>query len=146
MKFQSKTRILFATESIALADIVMNLFIFFFVTFSFFATFKKVQQESTVELRLPTTGAGAIAPQKGPVVVAITAGGEIFLQDKAVTLSALTENIRSALANIDQKAVVVRADKTLQLEQFVGVIEAIKAADVENIAIRTEAVKPPPAP
>ena len=143
MKFQSKTKILFATESIALADIVMNLFIFFFVTFSFFATFKKVQSESAVELRLPTAGTSAIAPKQGPVVVTITASGEIFLQDKPVALKDLTEAVRAMMANVEEKAVVVRADKTLRLEQFIGAVEAIKAAEVEKIAIRTEAVKAP---
>lgn len=143
MIFKSKTKVLFATESIALADIVLNLFIFFFVTFSFFATFKKQQQESSVELALPRTGAGAIAPQQGPVVVAITADGKIFVQDKPTDLKALTDSVKTAIAPVEQKAVIVRADKSLKLEQFVHIIEAIKEADIEKISIRTEAVSPP---
>ena len=143
MKFQSKTRAIFATESIALADIVMNLFIFFFVTFSFFATFKKQQVESAIQVRLPTVGSGAIAPRQIPIVVAITSKGDVFLQDKPLSLDSLTDAVKKALTETDVKAVIVRADKTLQVQQFVAVIEAVKAANVESIAIRTEAVSPP---
>jgi biopolymer transport protein ExbD len=143
MIFKSKTKVLFATESIALADVVLNLFIFFFVTFSFFATFKKQQQESSVELALPRAATAAIAARQGPLVVAITAEGAVFVQDKPVALKSLAGALKTAIASFEQKAVVVRADKSLELERFVHVIEAIKEADVEKILIRTETVPPP---
>jgi biopolymer transport protein ExbD len=143
MIFKSKTKVLFATESIALADIVLNLFIFFFVTFSFFATFKKQQQESSVELALPRVRAGAIAPQQAPVTVAITAEGAIFVQDKPIDLKNLADAVKTAIAPIEQKAVIVRADKSLELEKFIHIIESIKEADIEKISIRTETVLPP---
>jgi biopolymer transport protein ExbD len=143
MIFKSKTKVLFATESIALADVVLNLFIFFFVTFSFFATFKKQQQESSVELALPRAATAAIAARQGPLVVAITAEGAVFVQDKPVDLKSLAGALKTAIASFEQKAVVVRADKSLELERFVHVIEAIKEADVEKILIRTETVPPP---
>ena len=41
MRFKRQSKIMFSMESVAITDIIMNMFIFFFITFSFLASFNK---------------------------------------------------------------------------------------------------------
>ena len=41
MRFKREAKILTSMEPLALTDIVINMFIFFFITFSFLATFQE---------------------------------------------------------------------------------------------------------
>ena len=52
MQFKRGAKILTSMEPLALTDIIINMFIFFFITFSFLATFQKIR-EGQVDVSLP---------------------------------------------------------------------------------------------
>ncbi len=52
MRFKREQNISLGLEPLALADIVLNLFIFFFITFSFLASFHKLG-ETQMDINLP---------------------------------------------------------------------------------------------
>ena len=52
MKVRTTNKQFLTLESVAMTDIVMNMFIFFFITFSLLYTFNP-QQESKIKVNLP---------------------------------------------------------------------------------------------
>lgn len=141
MKFQSRHRINMTLESVALADIVMNLFIFFFVTFSLLATFHTKKQAS-LKIDLPQGHhAKPSAKQDQQIVVSITPKGVIYVNREEVPLSGLEKRLKTLLASQKEKAVEVHADRTLILQKFVEVLDIVQNVGAQKVMVRTEVPK-----
>src|SRR5580692_7506794 len=84
-------------------DTLLQLFMIFLLSASLVA--------SSVRLNLPAATAAQQNPTK-PVVVAIDAQGELFLNDVKVERKALRSRLSGLLENLDQRTVLLRADRT----------------------------------
>ena len=79
-----------------MTDIVMNLFIFFFISFSLLYTFNP-EKESKIGVKLPGGAARSEAKQKEPdLVVSITAANEIYIGKKRIYPNKLREGLSEA--------------------------------------------------
>src|SRR6266508_5730748 len=88
MHFKRQNKILFSMESVAITDIIMNMFIFFFITFSFLATFHK-SNEGQVDVNLPKAASATPPAEKKGLSVNLTKEGGLFLDKEPVTLEQL---------------------------------------------------------
>ena len=79
MRFKRQSKILFSMESVAITDIIMNMFIFFFITFSFLATFNKAK-EGQVGVSLPEATSASPPVERKSLAVSLTKDGGLFLR------------------------------------------------------------------
>ena len=141
IKVKTKRDFILTLESIALTDIIMNIFIFFFTAFSLIYTFNP-SRESRVVVKLPQADIKAPVDQKEPIVVTINSRNEVFLNNKTKTLRDLKNELQSFMASSKNRPVIVRADKSVVFDRVVQVLDAAKNAGVDRLGIAIEE-KPP---
>lgn len=124
-------------ESVALADIVTNLFVFFFVAFGLFATFDAAQK-GTLPIQLPKAEHASTKKQTEPLTIMIDRSGIPHLGSRKIAISELKKAINYELSFRTEKNIVVRADRTISLEQFVSILDVIRSTKARSVAIETE--------
>lgn len=137
-RYAPTTRLAPSLESIALTDIIMNLFIFFFVTFAI-AYIPKTQKSTSVSVELPRAGKGAAKPG-APIVVSVQFEKPdlLFLGDKAVTYAELPAAIAALPAEQRASGALLRGDRRITLEQTLKTIDALRAAGLPSVTIATQ--------
>lgn len=138
MRFKRQNRVLFGMESIALTDIIMNMFIFFFITFSFLATFSK-SKEGQVDVSLPKAASATPRPEKKGITVNLTKDGKLLLGKEAVTLEQLTTRFQEEKQTGAEITVIVRADKEVPHGRVVEVMDLARTEGLNKLAIATQA-------
>jgi len=111
-------------------DVVFIMLIFFIVTASFI-------KESGIEVDRPSA-VTAVVKEKGNILVAITAGGQIWIDRRQVDPRAVRANIERLHAENPKGSIVIQADEGSTHETLVIVMEAAKAAGVTNVAIASD--------
>ncbi len=142
MKIKVRKEFRVTLESIAITDIIMNMFIFFFTSFSLVYTFNPMK-ESKIIVKLPQADIKAPVDQTEPIIINITNRNEIFLKNKSRTLIDLKREIQSLVAFNKTRSVIVRADKSVVFDRVVQVLDVAKNAGVERLGIAIEE-KPSP--
>jgi biopolymer transport protein ExbD len=111
-------------------DVVFIMLIFFIVTASFI-------KESGIEVDRPSA-ATAVVKEKGNILVAITAGGEIWIDRRQVDPRAVRANIERLHAENPQGSVVIQADKNSTTEMLISVMDSARLAGVYNVSIAAQ--------
>jgi biopolymer transport protein ExbD len=141
MKIKTHRSAIVSLESVAITDIILNMFIFFFTSFSLVYTFNPAR-ESRIIVKLPKADIKTPVDQTEPIIINITNRNEIFLKNKPKTLNELKSELQSLLAFNKTKPVIVRADKSVVFDRVVQVLDIAKNAGVERLGIAIEE-KPP---
>lgn len=134
MRFKRQSKILFSMESVAITDIIMNMFIFFFITFSFLATFNK-SNEGQVNVSLPKATSAVPLVEKKSLSVNLTKDGGLFLNETPVTLEQLKTRLQEEKAQGAEVTLVVRADKEVQHGRVVEVMDIARNEGMNKLAI-----------
>ena len=142
MKIKVRKEFRVTLESIAITDIIMNMFIFFFTSFSLVYTFNPIK-ESRIIVKLPQADIKTPVDQTEPIIISITSHNEIFFKNKSKTLIDLKKEIQSLIAFNKTRPVIVRADKSVVFDRVVQVLDVAKNAGVERLGIAIEE-KPSP--
>lgn len=112
-----------------MADMIFLLLIFFLLSSAFLI-------EPGIKVKLPKTKTAEIqAEQK--LMVTIKASGEIFLNDKKITIENLDKELRAILPLQKEKLVIIRADEDVKHGIVVEVLDKVKLAGCEKLAIAT---------
>jgi biopolymer transport protein TolR len=113
-----------------LVDVMLVLLVIFMVTAPI------IQQGVSVDL--PKTRAAGLNSQEDPLVVGLTKDGTVYLNDNKIALA----DLRGKLVAIGQaspdKAVLLRADRSVPYGDVVAVIAAIKEAGIDKLGMVTE--------
>ena len=128
--FGTRTKTILGMETSAMTDIVFLLLIFFLLSSSFI-----LRTEIPVSVPKSTS---TISQEEDPVVISVTAAGEMFLGDERVTMDELPTALGTRLNSNLSKAVVIRGDEDVPLGTLVEVMDTAKAAGAERMAIATE--------
>src|SRR3990167_6425069 len=126
MIFRVKVKPHVALESIAFADIVINLFVFFFITFGLFATLDSVKK-GTFPIELPKARYTAAKKQITPLTVTIDRRGVLYVGEKVVAVAKLKDVLSRELSVRKEKNILIRADRTISLQQFVSILDVIRS-------------------
>ncbi|MDI6640819.1 MAG: biopolymer transporter ExbD [Elusimicrobiota bacterium] len=122
-----------ALDVTPMADMVFLLLIFFMLSSAFLV-------EPGIKLKLPKTKTAEIqAEQK--LIISIKDTGEIFLNDKKIVLENLERELRAILPLQKEKLVIIRADKNTKHGVVVEVLDRVKLAGCEKLAIATTAME-----
>jgi biopolymer transport protein ExbD len=137
MKIKTRRDSTATLESIALTDIILNIFIFFFTAFSLVYTFNPMR-ESRIMVKLPQADVKTPVDQKEPIIVTINSRNEVFLNNRPKTLRDLKTELQSLIAFSKLRPVIVRADKNVIFDRVVQVMDVAKNAGVERLGIAIE--------
>ena len=108
-------------------DVVFIMLIFFIVTTSFV-------KESGIDVNRPSAKT-AKKKQQASILVAINQSGEIWIQRRRVDIRAVRANIERLHAETPEGTVVIQADKRSETGLLVDVMDQVRLAGVENIAV-----------
>lgn len=124
-------------ESLAITDIILNIFIFFFTAFSLVYTFNPTK-ESRIIVKLPQADIKSPIDQTEPIIVTINQRNEIFLKNQPKNLRELKVELQSLIAFNKTRPVIVRADKSVVFDRVVQVLDVAKKAGVDRLGIAIE--------
>src|SRR5690606_6984316 len=113
-----------------MVDVVFLLIIFFMLTTTF------ITVESGLPVDLPEARTSVASPTNLPTVT-INGIGEVFFGGAQVAETELAALVRQALAESGQRTVVLRADQGVLHGQSVRIMDIIRQAGAERIAIAT---------
>jgi biopolymer transport protein ExbD len=110
-------------------DFVLNLLIFFIIT----AVFVK---EVGITVSRPSNKQAAVQKKNaGPILVAIKANGEIWIDKRVVDLRAVRANIERFHAEKPDAPVIVATDKESPTGILVQVMDQVRQGGVDNVSI-----------
>ncbi len=124
-----------AINMIPMIDMMFNLIIFFLVGTEF------ATQERNIALRVPEVvdkGALTTAPERR--VVNVFRDGTITLDEKAVSLGQLAEQLAAARTEYSDLGVLVRGDSQGVFQRVAEVLNACKQAGIQELGITVRLV------
>ena len=145
MKIKTHRDAAVSLESVAITDIILNMFIFFFTSFSLVYTFNPAR-ESRIIVKLPQADIKLPVDQAEPIIVTINNRNEVFLNNKPKSLRDLKTDLQSLTAFNKTKPVIVRADKTVVFNRVVQFLDVAKNSGVERLGIAIEEKPSSPSP
>jgi biopolymer transport protein ExbD len=134
MKISGQKNYLVSLESVAMTDIVLNMFIFFFISFSLLYTFNpyRIQQ---LEVKLPEVKKASPLDKVEQVNITITNEGLLYLDKELVTKKALKGRIYKIYKNNPGLSVMVSSDRLVRFKDIVGVLDTLREVGVKNLNI-----------
>ncbi|MBN2160622.1 MAG: biopolymer transporter ExbD [Spirochaetes bacterium] len=137
MKIRTRVKSGISLESVALTDIIMNLFIFFFISFSLLYTFSP-HQESKINVNLPKGLTRTQLMGERPLIVTVSSKNEIYLGGELVDEKSLAAALSKRAGEAKENGVIVKADKRASVDFFVRVLDATKQAGINKVSVAIE--------
>ncbi|MFA5117237.1 MAG: biopolymer transporter ExbD [Candidatus Omnitrophota bacterium] len=135
MKISGKRDYAVSLESVAMTDIVLNMFIFFFISFSLLYTFSP-QRVKKLEVKLPeAASASSMIIDNKQVNITITNEGVMYLDKNVVTKKELKEKVSVLAARNPELAVILNSDKLVRFQDIVIVLDVLNELGVKNLNI-----------
>ncbi|MFA6217732.1 MAG: biopolymer transporter ExbD [Candidatus Omnitrophota bacterium] len=135
MKISGKRDYALSLESVAMTDIVLNMFIFFFISFSLLYTFSP-QRVKKLEVKLPeAASASPMVIDNKQVNITITNEGVMYLDKNVVTKKELKEKIAGLADRNPELAVILNSDKLVRFQDVVIVLDILNELGVKNLNI-----------
>lgn len=134
MNFKTSNEPLTIFSYSSLTDIVLLLVIFFLLTSQFVI-------QTGVKVKLPGSKTNE---QSEPtrMIVSITEEGVVYAGPDQVTLEMLPEKLTAMSSISEEGNLVIRADKSVQIDLVIKVIDAAKSVGIGKFTIETEQENP----
>jgi biopolymer transport protein ExbD len=134
MKFTTSNEPLTIFSYSSLTDIVMLLVIFFLLTSQFVI-------QTGVKVKLPGSKTNEQSePTK--MIVTITSAGVVYAGADQTTIDLLAGKLTEMQGTANEGNLVIRADKTVQIDLVIKVIDAAKSVGIGKFTIETEKENP----
>jgi biopolymer transport protein ExbD len=130
MKFEISNKPLAVFSYSSLTDIVLLLVIFFLLTSQFVI-------QTGVKVKLPGSQTNEQA-ELTQLVVTITSENAIYVGSEQIGIDQLALKLNESLQINYQNNLVIRADKTVQIDWVIKVIDAAKSVGIGKFTIETE--------
>lgn len=130
MKFTTSNKPLSIFSYSSLTDIVMLLVIFFLLTSQFVI-------QTGVKVKLPGSKTNE-QTQTTNLIVTITSGGAIYAGQDETTIEQLPVKLNEIRGSVEKDNLILRADKTVAIDQIIKVIDAAKSIGIDKFTIETE--------
>lgn len=130
MKFDMSNKPLSIFHYSSLTDIVMLLLIFFLLTSQFVI-------QTGVKVKLPGAKNNEQLTQSR-LVVSVTDQNRIILGNEEVSIEALPGKLSLLSKNFTEKNLIIHADKSVELDLVIKVIDAAKGIGIDRFTIETK--------
>jgi biopolymer transport protein ExbD len=127
---KKKARYQIQSPLVSLIDIVFMLLIYFLLTTSFIV-------DEGIKIKLPHAKAAAPQTQQ-EITVYVDRDGRVFLSNKQVPNDLLFKRLKEMIGGQKDRLVVVKADRSVLLNNVVHVMDIAKAAGAERLCLATQ--------
>jgi biopolymer transport protein ExbD len=134
MKFVTSNQPLTIFSYSSLTDIVLLLVIFFLLTSQFVI-------QTGVKVKLPGSKTNEQS-EPARMIVTITAAGVVYAGTNQTTIDMLPGRLTELRSLSDESSLIIRADKTVQIDLVIKVIDAAKSVGIGKFTIETERENP----
>lgn len=110
-----------------MVDVMLVLLVIFMVTAPLMTV--------SVPVDLPETQGQNVSSDKEPLVVTVTAKGEIYLQETKVTLEALVPRLQAMKGTNPEMRIFVRGDRGVAYGKIMEAMGALAAAGFKHVAL-----------
>lgn len=114
-----------------IVDTVFNLLIFFALSLNFIST-------PGIRVDLPKSSAQEIAREKKDLRVVITAGDQLFVNEKPVDLKNLADQFQKAAGSNRETQILIQADQRVAHGKVVQIMDLARGAGLHRLAIVTQ--------
>ena len=122
-------------------EIIPLIDIMFFLLASFMMVSLSMTQLNRVPVNLPEASTGVADSKAPPIQIAMDANGVITWDGKIVTLSEITARLQKEAAPSESR-VLISADAESRHKNVLGVLDAVRAADIEKVSFESKAPQP----
>lgn len=130
MKFESSRKPISVFSLSSLTDIVFLLLVFFLLTSQFVI-------QTGVKVKLP---ASKMNEQSIPtkLIVSITEDNKVYVGSEQTDINSVAIKLEKLKESIAENNLVIRADKTVDIDMVIKVIDAAKGVGIDRFTIETE--------
>jgi biopolymer transport protein ExbD len=132
MKFETSNKPLDIFSFSSLTDIVMLLLIFFLLTSQFVL-------QTGVKVKLPGAENNEQLTQS-KLIVTLTDNNRLYLGDKEIGIDALAAELVKQNILTENSNLIIRADKSVDIERVIKVIDKAKGIGVDRFTIETKKI------
>ena len=123
-------------ETVALTDIIMNIFVFFFVSFSLLYTFNP-ERQFKIPVNLPPADT-AEPEKKGPLQITIKKNGRIFMGNERIPLSQLEARLTHKLKINPDRPVLIRGDGGVAYRDIMTLLDKARSAGARRLGLAAD--------
>ena len=117
-----------------MTDIVMNMFIFFFISFSLIYTFNPTRM-SKVDVKLPKASSAVSLEGSERVVLSITKDGEYLINDEKKDAKSLKEYLALLTKDSPSMNLLLKVDSRTKFSNVVSVLDMINELHIERVSV-----------
>ncbi len=117
-----------------MTDIVMSMFIFFFISFSILYTFNPVRV-SKVDVRLPKASSAVSLEGSEKTVLAITKNGEYLINDEKKDAKSLRAYLAERAKRDPSMSLLLKVDSRTKFSNVVNVLDIINELHIERVSV-----------
>ena len=134
MKIGGRHNYLISLESVAMTDIIMNMFIFFFISFSLLYTFNPHRVQK-LDIKLPKAANASDIEKQDQVNITLSKEGPVYLGEDIVTVKELKQVVAGKLKDNPELIVILRADKLVSFHKIVDILDVLTEIGITNLNI-----------
>jgi biopolymer transport protein ExbD len=134
IRIKGRQNYLVALESVAMTDIVLNMFIFFFISFSLIYTFNPIKV-SKIDVNLPRASSAIALEGSEKAVLAITSKGEYFLDDEPVARPALKTELEKRSGANPGLGVILKVDGAAEFNAVAAALDVINELGIARVSV-----------
>ena len=126
--YQKEEKELISINITPLIDIVFLLLVFFMLATSFI-------QKSTIEVNLNSGKTVQTEDEKNDVVLILNKTGQIYLNNKLISISNIKNEITKIIDNNTEHKVLIKSHKKIAVQKVIRLIEEVRLAGTDNIKL-----------
>lgn len=124
-------------ESIALTDIIMNMFIFFFITFTLI--YVPAMKEKSIKVDLPKAKTGVNSQDKSLVIaISKTDPNHVYFNEEQIPIDALGDKLKQILQERKEEPITIKCDKNVYVDNMVKIMDIARSVGANRLNIAIE--------
>ncbi len=136
ISIKGKKDYLVSLESVAMTDIVLNMFIFFFISFSLLYTFSP-DKPLKINIRLPKASSAISLEGSEKAVIAVSKRGEYFIGDEKIRAADIKRALQERLRENPSLGVILKVDTMARFDNVVRVLDVINELNIQKVSVAT---------
>ena len=129
-----KNNYVVALESVAMTDIVMNMFIFFFISFSLLYTLNP-DRISNIDIKLPKASSATALKGDGRAVIAITKDSSFFIDDKKIAPAGLKAALKQRLKDDPSLGLLLKVDGLAKFDNVAYALDVVNGLHIQKVSV-----------
>ena len=129
MKFKTGKKKSTIINITSLIDVLFLLLIFMMVSSTF-------MEEPGIKLDLPETKS-APSVKKSEYILYVKLEGELFLNEKSISLEELGESLKNTLLEMKDESLILKGDTNIPYGRIVKIMDIVKKSGVKKLIIAT---------